>query len=368
MDHAIGAFFIIAGTVGVPIGLFHQRLERRRIAFAKEIAGTLPAEHSLGRIAPGRAMEGLVAGQEVEEDGRLTEAPLTTLAQPEDVAEQRLGALAVEEMLLVRGALIGITGRQGHGRAEFVVHHIKEIGDFLGLRAVIKRTIDIDAEAHVAGLFDRRDGAIIDAVLANRAIMIFAVAVKMDRPVEIRARLEEMHLLFKQQRIGTDDREFLAGGDAFDDLVDLLVQERLTTGDNDHGRTALVHRVQALLHRQALIEDRIRIIDLATTGAGEIAAQKRLKHEDQRIALAPRQGLLEQIAADAKLLNKRNGHRLPRLLDRHLQCRVLLETCTHELSLNRNNLCHSILVAVTVFGQSPTQSEQCFPQYEPLVV
>src|SRR5271166_451830 len=112
MDHAIGAFFIIAGPVAFPIRVFHQLLEGFDVAFAEEIAGPLPAEHRARRIAPRRAVIGSVAGEEIEEKRRLEERPsFTTLPARENVAEQGLGFLTIEEVLLIRRALIGIAGR-----------------------------------------------------------------------------------------------------------------------------------------------------------------------------------------------------------------------------------------------------------------
>jgi hypothetical protein len=46
MHHALGAFLVIAGAVGVPAGLRHQRLEALGIAFAAQIGGALPAGYS----------------------------------------------------------------------------------------------------------------------------------------------------------------------------------------------------------------------------------------------------------------------------------------------------------------------------------
>src|SRR6185436_15726090 len=97
MHHAIGALLIIADAVGIPVGGLHQLLEGLGIAFADQVAGLLPAEHGAGRIAPRRAVVGLVAGQEVEEQAGLAERPfLAAVAALEDVAEQLLGGLAVE--------------------------------------------------------------------------------------------------------------------------------------------------------------------------------------------------------------------------------------------------------------------------------
>src|SRR3954468_16844146 len=112
MDHAVGALLVVAGAVGVPIGVVHQLLEGLGVTFAEQVAGLLPAEHRARRVAPRRAVVLLVAGQEVEEHARLAERPaLAAVAAAEDVAEQFLGLAAVEEVLLVRRALIRITRR-----------------------------------------------------------------------------------------------------------------------------------------------------------------------------------------------------------------------------------------------------------------
>ena len=55
--------------------------------------------------------------------------------------------------------------------------------------------------------------------------------------------------------------------------------------DDDRG-AAFVDRLEAVLDRNALIQDLVGIIDLAAAGAGEIAAEQRLQHQHERIALA----------------------------------------------------------------------------------
>ena len=67
MGHAIGAFFIAAGAIAVPVGRLHQFLEDADVALAQEVAGLLPTEHVAGRHAPGRAVKLLIARQEVQE-------------------------------------------------------------------------------------------------------------------------------------------------------------------------------------------------------------------------------------------------------------------------------------------------------------
>src|SRR5690349_21723522 len=96
MDHAVGALFVVADAIGIPVGGFHQLLEGLGVAFADQIAGLLPAEHGAGWIAPRRAVVGLVAGQEVEEQAGLAERPLlAAVAALEDIAKQLLGGLPV---------------------------------------------------------------------------------------------------------------------------------------------------------------------------------------------------------------------------------------------------------------------------------
>ena len=87
---------------------------------------------------------------------------------------------------------------------------------------------------------------------------------------------------------------------ALDDLLDLSMQQRLAAGHDDHRRAALVGGGSALIDRQAGIQDLVGIVDLAAAGAGEVAAEQRLQHQNQRITLAPGQTLAQEIKADAK--------------------------------------------------------------------
>ena len=157
---------------------------------------------------------------------------------------------------------------------------------------------------------DRRDRALVDAVLADRVVVHLLVAVEMDRPDEIGIGLEEIELLLQQQRVGAEIDEFLARDDALDDLLDLAVEQRLAAGDRHHRRAAFVDRFEAFCDRQALVQDRVGIVDLAAAGAGEVAAEQRLQHQHERIALDAHEALLRHIGADADHLVERNGHGL----------------------------------------------------------
>jgi hypothetical protein len=86
------------------------------------------------------------------------------------------------------------------------------------------------------------------------------------------------------------------------------VDQRLAAGDGHHRRAAFVGGIPAFLRRHAAIEDRIGIVDLAAADACEVAAEQRLQHQHQRIALASQQLLLGHVAADAELFEERYCH------------------------------------------------------------
>jgi len=68
----------------------------------------------------------------------------------------------------------------------------------------------------------------------------------MHRERQIFAGLEKMQLFLQEQRIGTEIDVLFPRDQAFDDLVDLRVHQRLATGNRNHGRAALVHGLEAL--------------------------------------------------------------------------------------------------------------------------
>src|SRR5258708_39674050 len=111
MRHAVGTLLVLAGAVGLPVGRLHQLLEGLGIAFAEQIAGLLPAENVACRHAPGGALVVLITGKKIQEQAGMQEIPLLALAARKHVAEQLLGLGAVEEVLLVRRALIGVARR-----------------------------------------------------------------------------------------------------------------------------------------------------------------------------------------------------------------------------------------------------------------
>ena len=172
------------------------------------------------------------------------------LPRAEYLAEQLLGLAPVEEVLLIGRALIGIAGRDRNADAE-LVGEIEEFCDVFRRMAVEDRAVDVDGEALGLGGLDRVDGFLEAAFHADRFVVMLLDAVEMHREEQIGRRLEQMQLLLQKQRIGAQRDELLARDDAFDDLADLFVDQRLAAGDRDHRRAAFVDRVEAFLRPTA---------------------------------------------------------------------------------------------------------------------
>jgi hypothetical protein len=57
-----------------------------------------------------------------------------------------------------------------------------------------------------------------------------------------------------------------------------------------------------LLHREPLVQDLGRVVDLAAARAGEVAAEQRLQHQHERVALATLEVLAHDVGANADRL------------------------------------------------------------------
>src|SRR5262245_22747671 len=102
VHHAVPALLVAAPPpVVLPGRGLHELLEGLRVAVLQEIAGPLPPEHVVGRVAPRRALVVVLAHEEAEEERRLVEAP-AALGVRQDRAEELIGAAPAEEVLLVR--------------------------------------------------------------------------------------------------------------------------------------------------------------------------------------------------------------------------------------------------------------------------
>ncbi len=128
------------------------------------------------------------------------EIPALALAEGEHVAEQPLGLVAVEEVLLIRRALIGIARRHRDADAEFG-REIEEFRDLFSRMAVEDGCVDVDREAARLGGLDGRNRAIEHALLRYRLVVVIAQAVEMHREEQIGRRLEQVELLLQKQGV-----------------------------------------------------------------------------------------------------------------------------------------------------------------------
>src|SRR6185437_1322883 len=162
---------VAAGAVGVAVSGVHQLLEGFGVAFAEQVAGFLPTENVARRHAPRRAVEFLIAGEEIEEHAGMRQIPALALAERKDLAEQLLGLAAVEEVRLVRRPLIGIARRYRDADAQ-VLRQVEEGRYILGRVAVIDRAIDVDGKAFGLGGLDGADRLFEAAFHADRFVVV----------------------------------------------------------------------------------------------------------------------------------------------------------------------------------------------------
>ena len=211
-------------------------------------------------------------------------------------------------MLLIGRTLIGVAGRYGDPVNGQRLHVVKETADLRGVGVIEEGAIDIHPKTLRLRAFDRSDGAVVNAGLADGLVMHLRIAIQMNREIEIGRRLEQAELLFQQQRVGADRDDLSARYGAIDYSADLFVQERLPPCDHHDGSAAFIDCGQTIDQRQSLIEDLVGIIDLAATSASQVAAEQWLQHQHQRITLAPPQRLRNDIGANLGHLQQRNSH------------------------------------------------------------
>src|SRR5690348_3016783 len=84
---------------------------------------------------------------------------------------------------------------------------------------------------------------------AHRKIVVLALSIEVNAEGQVLRRLEEVDLLFEEQRVGAEIDVFLALDEAFDDFLDLRMEQWLATGNRHHWRAAFVHRFEALFWR-----------------------------------------------------------------------------------------------------------------------
>ena len=164
-----------------------------------------------------------------------------------------------------------------------------------GIGAVEERGIGRYAEAALQGELDGFDGFVISAFAANSEIVFLALAIHVYGEGQVFAGRELVQLFFEQQRVGAQVDVFLARDQAVHDFGDLGMHQRLAAGDADHGRAAFFDGAEAFLGGELLLQNMGGILNFAAASAGEITAEQRLQHQDERIVLAALQPLADDV-------------------------------------------------------------------------
>jgi hypothetical protein len=87
------------------------------------------------------------------------------------------------------------------------------------------------------------------------------------------------------------------------------VDQGFSSGNRHDRRTAFIGCGKTLSHTQSAIQSVFRIIDLAATGALQVAAEQGLQHQHQGVAPPSVKPLADQIARNAILLNQGDTHK-----------------------------------------------------------
>src|SRR5439155_3741356 len=120
--------------------------------------------------------------------------------------------------------------------------------------------------------------------------------VEMDDEGHSVARLEDVEELLETQRVRAEVDVLAELEHAGDDILDPLVDERFASADRDDRRRALDACVDAFVHGEPRLV-RLVLADLPAADARDVAGERRLEHEDERIPL-PLALLAGDIAAD----------------------------------------------------------------------
>ena len=310
VHHAIGALGIARlEAITRPLGLRHQFVKGVHITFVDEITRFLPAKEGVGGIAPWRAIELAFAHQELKEEHGLVELPSLPAVREQHV-EQGTGFLAAEEVGLIGGSLIGIAGAYRHALDTSIHHLVEQISDGIGVGTFEERGIGRDAIAHLDGGANSDHGLVICALPADREVVVVSRAVHVDREREVLGGLKPacFKFLFQENGVGAEVDVLLAFHQFLHEFTDGAVQQWFAPRNGDHGGPAFVYGSEGLVKGHVLAEDVGWILDLATPGAGQIAAKQRLQHEDQGVPPAASQSLPQYITGDSPHLANRYTH------------------------------------------------------------
>ena len=276
---------VVPRPVLLPLDPLEERVVGREDPVGEQVARALPAVGVARDRAPRRAGQLAVAGEEVLVD-RAREPAVVVLAR---------GGANGAELLLVLGPRhrqvrvdlrVLVARRDEHpvdpDLVREVIHHLDDVLD-LGL--LEDRRVRRHPETARPRLHDRADRDVPEARVVADVVVDLAHAVEVDDEGQPLVRLEDVHELLEPQRVGAELDVLVQLHEARDDVLDPLEDERLAAADRDHRGRALHARVDALLDRQLRLV-RLVLADLPAADAGDVARERRLEHQHERVALA----------------------------------------------------------------------------------
>src|ERR1700686_1272202 len=86
------------------------------------------------------------------------------------------------------------------------------------------------------------------------------------------------------------------------------MHQRLTAGGRNQRRSAFIHRFETVFRGEIGFQDVGGVLDLAASSASQVAAEQRLEHEHERIALASGQFLAQDVRSHCPHLGYGNCH------------------------------------------------------------
>jgi len=227
----------------------------------------------------------------------------------ENFLEEFLGAFAAQEVFLVRGFLVAVAGGEHHA-LDFQFHHfVKKFADAGGVCSFKEGGVGRDTESASDGFFNAFECGFVCAIATDGSVVFGLESVHMDAEGEIFGGFKEIDFAFEEEGVGAEVDVFFAGDEAFDDFIDLGMDEWFTSRDGDHGGPALIRCVPALLGGESFIKNVIRILNLTASCAGKVATEEGLEHEDKGIAFVAPEFLSENIRGNRPSLANRNWHR-----------------------------------------------------------
>ena len=155
---------------------------------------------------------------------------------------------------------------------------------------------------------DGRDRLVENPRPADGPVMEFARSIHMDRKGQVSRRREFVKRFFELDRVGAEIDEAFEIDQTGHDVINLWMQQRFAAGNRNDRRPALLGCVQTLIDRQVTLQNRGWMLDLATTGAGQVASHQRFQHQHQRIARVAEQTLFPNMAENCDCLPNRYAH------------------------------------------------------------